>query len=174
MRTTIGTETASLFETGQYGDLFIVSGVSEEGWVLYIQVLPTGEQAILPSDSGFSVHHPFDYVSKLCINKDAVLVFGKISEDDEFAWYNWIHEGPWVDDFHVLTEMLKNRKAQEVDALNKAFEERRLRDLYILSKYESRSHANLSIIVDEKIRQQGYYEYSLNGLMDRAYTECKQ
>lgn len=89
---------ARLFETGQYGKLYITCGV-EKKWFqgyyvpdFYIQILPEGEAAIKNGK-----HNK-------CVNNDAIEVFGKIKNSEE---YGWLHIGPWVADFEDLVEAKK-------------------------------------------------------------------
>lgn len=86
-----GTEKAHLFETGQYGRLYITSGSHARGRTLRIQVLPDGEKAI-PNGS-----------QNTCLNSNAVLVYDVIS--GQRGWtevYGWLHNGKWQDDFNNL------------------------------------------------------------------------
>lgn len=84
-------ELALLFDTGQYGRLYIVSGAHARGRTFYVYVLPANESAI-PN----GVNYP-------PLNNDAVMVFGPIS--GQLGWtenYGWIHHGKWEDDFWDL------------------------------------------------------------------------
>lgn len=115
-----GAELAYLFETGQYGRLYITSSRHARGETLRIQVLPEGQKA-KPNGS-----------MNLCTNKDAVLVYGVISGNPGWTEeYGWLHHGPWKDDFYNLVkekqEALEKDKAERearIKAKKKSEEER--------------------------------------------------
>ena len=97
-------EYAGLFETGQYGKLYITSGSHARGKTFRIQVLPEGEKAS-PNGTG-----------NLCTNKNAVIVYGeKGGQPGWTEYYGWLHKGKWQEDFRKLVE---ERKA-EVEAEKK-------------------------------------------------------
>jgi hypothetical protein len=106
---------AELFETGQYGKLYIVSGSHARGKTFHIFVLPEGEQAI-PNGSN---NPP--------LNKDAVEVYG-VTEGQP-GWtekYGWLHHGKWEDDFaELVKQAIQKKTADEAD--QKACELRRQR-----------------------------------------------
>lgn len=91
---------ASLFETGQYGRLYIVSSSHARGDTFRIFVLPEGEKAISNGKG-----NP-------CLNKDAVCVFGVISGQPGWTeQYGWLHEGKWIKDFKVLAMQKAKERA---------------------------------------------------------------
>lgn len=86
-------EFAQLFETGQHGQLYIVSGRHARGRTFHIFVLPEGEEA-----KGNGPNNP-------PLNADAVEVYGVI--DGNPGWtesYGWKKQGPWCADFNYLFE----------------------------------------------------------------------
>lgn len=94
---------AKLFETGQYGKLYIVSGDHARGLTFRIQVLPEGEKAI-PNGS-----------QNLCTNSNAVEVYGVVSGNPGWTEsYGWIHKGKWCEDF----EKLVSEKEAEIETRN--------------------------------------------------------
>lgn len=96
-------EFAELFETGQYGKLYIVSGVHARGRTFRIQVLPEGEKA---NQNG---------PSNLCLNRNAVTVYGEKGGNPGWTeWYGWLHYGKWQEDFDVLVaDAQKQKECQE-------------------------------------------------------------
>lgn len=99
---------ATLFKTGQYGRLYIVSGDHARGLTFHIQVLPESEEAI-PNGP-----------QNLCLNKNAVEVYGIIA--GRAGWtesYGWLHKGAWVDVFNMLV------KEKRDELINKAIERKR-------------------------------------------------
>ena len=115
---------AQLFETGQYGKFYLVSGNHARGLTFHIQILPEGKEA-LPNGS-----------NNLCRNNDAVEVYGVIGGNPGWTeYYGWKHRGPWMQDFGNLVkeaeatkenEKVKTAKITEQEAVN---EERRIRTL---------------------------------------------
>ena len=92
-------EYANLFETGQVGRLYLVSGEHARGKTFHIQVLPEGEQAI-PNGC-----------NNLCLNTDAIEVYGIIG--GQTGWtetYGWLHKGKWQEDF--LTLVVKKKQLE--------------------------------------------------------------
>ena len=93
---------AGLFETGQYGKLYIVSGSHARGKTFHIQVLPEGERAI---SNG---------AGNLCVNENAVEVYGIVGGQPGWTeYYGWKHEGPWQDDFKAEVEKCRVSIAQQ-------------------------------------------------------------
>jgi hypothetical protein len=89
-------EYAQLFETGQYGRLYLVSGEHARGRTFHIWVLPEGETA-RPNGRN---NRP--------LNADAVEVYG-ITEGQP-GWtetYGWLHHGRWQQDFAALVDARK-------------------------------------------------------------------
>ncbi len=79
-------EYASLFSTGFYGQLYIISGSHARGKTFHIYVVPEGTET-------------FD---------QAVEVYGIISDPGlRTESYGWLYKGKWVEDFE---EMVKKRK----------------------------------------------------------------
>ena len=98
---------APYFKTGQYGRLYIVSGSHARGTTFHIQVLPAGEIA---KENG---------PHKLCVNRDAVEVYGIIPGSGQPGWteqYGWLHTGRWQDDFHALLAERKKKHEEEAAA----------------------------------------------------------
>lgn len=117
-------EYASLFESGQHGRLYFVSGSHARGKTFRIYVLPSEE--------------PIHLMPWSC--KDAVEVYGIVSGHPGWTEvYGWLHKGPWVNDFHAI---VKNRKS-EIDFRNKqqeklkieAEEHKNRKTLELLSRY---------------------------------------
>lgn len=109
-------EYAKLFQTGQYGRLYIVSGSHARGRTFRIYVLPEG----IAAKSSGAGNPP--------LNCDAVEVYGIISGQagrDEI--YGWLHEGKWQEDFYKLVEEAKEqeRKAEEAFMKDQEEEERK-------------------------------------------------
>lgn len=90
---------AVLFETGQYGRLYITSSHHARGRTFHIQVLPEGEAA---QDNG---------CGNLCLNKNAVEVYGVIAGNPGWTEeYGWLyHKGRWREDFE---RMVQDRKKE--------------------------------------------------------------
>ena len=89
-------EYAGLFNTGQCGRLYIVSSSHARGRTFHIQVLPEGEEAISNGNSN------------LCINRDAVEVYGIVSGRPGWTEaYGWLHDGPWRYGFYKLVQHRK-------------------------------------------------------------------
>ncbi len=117
-------EYAGLFETGQYGRLYITSGSHARGKTFEIQVLPEGEVA---RGNG---------QNNKCLNENAVVVYGIVSGSPGWTEvYGWLHGGKWQDDFQALlgakrTELTMQAKADEVHSREAVDEERnRIEDL---------------------------------------------
>lgn len=68
-------EYSLLFETGQYGRLYITSGSHARGKTFHIQVLPKDELAIPNGDNN------------ACLNEDAVEVYGIIGGNPGWTEY---------------------------------------------------------------------------------------
>ena len=121
-------EYSNLFETGQYGRLYIISGSHARGRTFRIQVLPEGEEAE-PNGSG----NP-------CLNRDAVMVYGVVAGNPGWTEsYGWLHRGPWVQDFETMVkERRANLELQSAEInknIAKAKEERLAREKELLSSY---------------------------------------
>lgn len=83
-------EYASLFSTGFYGQLYIISGSHARGKTFHIYVVPKGTE---------------NFDSRL-----AVEVYGIISGQPGWTeTYGWLRKGKWVEDFE---EMAKKRKLE--------------------------------------------------------------
>lgn len=92
---------ASLFKTGQYGRLYIVSGHHARGKTFRIYVLPEGEDGV-PNGCG----NP-------CLNKNKVEVYGVISGQPGWTeTYGWLHKGKWCDDFEELVKIEESRRME--------------------------------------------------------------
>ena len=106
-------EYAQLFETGQDGRFYIVSGKHARGLTFRIQILPEGKEAI-PNGHG-----------NLCINNDAVLVYGVISGQPGWTEsYGWLYRGPWEKDFMKLVDKTKKDKLSSEDAISQKLKAR--------------------------------------------------
>jgi len=121
-------EYAKLIPTGQYGRLYCTSGTHARGRTFRIQVLPKGEKAI---ENG---------PSNLCINEDAVEVYGIIGGNPGWSeWYGWLHLGKWQDDFMVLVNSKKReyeqKKAEEEKQKTDAHMKEADREARLLSNY---------------------------------------
>jgi hypothetical protein len=100
---------AKLFETGQYGRLYVVSGSHARGKTFHIYVLPKDVVAIPNGPNNGP------------INKDAIEVYGAV--DGQRGWtetYGWLHHGPWQDDFFSIKA--EKEKEYEDQLLQKALE----------------------------------------------------
>ncbi len=95
---------AHLFPTGQYGRFYVVSNLDDRDTPFRVQVLPAGEAA-LPNGK-----------PNLCLNSDAVLVYGLLPTEDRHKNSGWLHQGKWIEDF---MEMAFAKKA-EIDARKEA------------------------------------------------------
>lgn len=96
---------APLFETGQYGKLYITSGSHARGDTFHIQVLPDGEKA---KGNGSQ---------NTCLNSDAVEVYGIIGGNPGWTEeYGWLHKGKWQDDF---TKLVRSKEL-EIEAKNES------------------------------------------------------
>jgi len=101
-------EYAKLFKTEQIGKLYFISGSHPRGKTFQIFVLPENEKAI---EVGFD-NPP--------LNENKVEVYGIVSGQPGWSEvYDWLHYGPWVDDFEKLVEMKREeRKLAEEKKLN--------------------------------------------------------
>lgn len=83
-------EYASLFQTGQYGKLYISSHYHARGKTFRIYVLSADVKAIPNGPNG-------------PLNKDAVEVYGVTGGQPGWTeTYGWLHEGKWQQDFEKL------------------------------------------------------------------------
>jgi len=82
-------EFAELFETGQYGKLFIETGSHARGKIFRIYVLPEGAKV--------------KYTMELYEIKGVVEVYGIVGGQPGWTeQYDWIHTGKWCADFGKL------------------------------------------------------------------------
>ena len=121
-------EYAQLFQTGQYGKLYIVSGQHPRGLTFHIQILPEGEMAI-PNGS-----------NNLCLNEAAVEVYGIISGQPGWTeGYGWLYLGKWVKDFKDLAdEAIRKRgenAAKNEEQLTQKADARKQRIQFLLDDY---------------------------------------
>lgn len=94
----IGSSFSRLFETGQYGRFYFVSGYHARGRTFRIFLLPIGEVAI-PNGP----HNPPRNIT-------AVEVYGVVSGNPGWTEsYGWIHKGKWCEDF---AKMVSIREAE--------------------------------------------------------------
>lgn len=85
-------EYATMFMTGQYGRLYLLSGCHARGKVFHIYVLPEGEAA---QPNGPNAP----------LNKNAVEVYGITGGQPGWTeTYGWLHRGKWEQDFAALVE----------------------------------------------------------------------
>jgi hypothetical protein len=117
-------EYAKLFETGQYGRLYLVSGEHARGRTFHIYILPKGEAA---QPNGRN-NRP--------LNADAVEVYGITGSHP--GWdetYGWLHHGKWEQDFADMVETrrigMAKRKvlAEELRAETEAAKAKRTAEL---------------------------------------------
>ena len=95
-------EYADLFDTKQYGKLYIVSSEHARGKTFCIYILPEGENAIQNGPS----NPP--------LNLDAVCVYGVIGGNPGWTeTYGWLHKGTWVGDFERLVESKRMEREAE-------------------------------------------------------------
>jgi hypothetical protein len=93
---------AELFETGQYGRFYIVSGMHARGRTFHIYILPEGEGGIYNGKENGP------------LNADAVEVYGVTGGQPGWSeTYGWLHRGKWEQDFAELVDARKARVAQE-------------------------------------------------------------
>jgi len=95
-----------LFETGQYGKLYISTHTHARGSTFRIYILPEGVTI-----TGNITECP-----------DAVEVYGVTGGQPGWTeTYGWLHEGPWQLDFYKLVN--KKKEELRVEALEKIFKE---------------------------------------------------
>ncbi len=93
-------EYAQLFETGQYGKLFITTGSYARGTTFKIFIVPKGED--------------FERKDGIFLNPNVRMVYGVLGgQPGWIEYYGWIHKGPWVDDFNALVKATKELKAEK-------------------------------------------------------------
>jgi len=122
-------EFARLFDTGQYGQLYIVSGSHARGRTFKIFVLPEGEEA-----KGNGPNNP-------PLNENAVEVYGVVSGNPGWTEsYGWKKQGPWCSDFKALAESkrleIEHKERQNHAACEDQEAERVERQKQILSGYK--------------------------------------
>ena len=99
-------EYASLFKTGQYGRLYIVSGEHARGKTFRIFVLPANEAA---QQNG---------PGNAPLNPEAIEVYGVISGNPGWSEvYGWIHEGKWKNDFSRMIMARKSDLQKEAERI---------------------------------------------------------
>lgn len=123
-------EFAELFQTGQYFNFYIVSGIHARGRTFHIQILPPEVEA---QADGFQ---------NLCLNDDAVEVYGVVAGVP--GWneeYGWLYEGPWQRDFELLVRSQKLEREAKLKAERaldvETAEARERRILQLLADYKS-------------------------------------
>lgn len=85
----IGARYAALFETGQYGRLYFVSGRHARGKTFHVYLLPSDAQI---------EGNPWG-------RKDVVEVYGVVGGHPGWTeHYGWLHKGAWQQDFYSLVE----------------------------------------------------------------------
>ena len=119
-------EYSKLFETGQYGRLYIVSGSHARGSTFRIQVLPKDEKAIVNGSNNN------------CLNEKAVEVYGIVSGQPGWTeTYGWSYVGKWCEDFDKLVcEKVKEKQIEEEKNrfLEEASEQKRIEKALTLLK----------------------------------------
>lgn len=117
-------EYATMFRTGQYGRLYLVSGEHARGKTFHVWVLPSSEPA---SGMPWTV-------------KDAVEVYGITGGQPGWTeTYGWLHRGRWEQDFAALVESRRADIAAYVARRERekaeAEEAERLRKAALLATY---------------------------------------
>lgn len=117
-------EYASMFNTGQRGRLFLVSGSHARGKTFNIWLLPSEDRI---------VGMPWAV-------KDTVEVYGVVGGQPGWTEsYGWLHRGKWEQDFAALVEKRKAEieeyKAQKEREKANAEEKERARVAQLLSSY---------------------------------------
>lgn len=117
-------EYASIFESGQYGRLFLVSGHHARGKTFHVWVLPDATPA---QGMPWTV-------------RDAVEVYGIVGGQPGWSeWYGWLHRGKWEEDFAALVEArraeIAERQAQKANERAAAGVAQRQRVADLLAKY---------------------------------------
>ena len=121
-------EYANLFETGQYGRIYLVSGSHARGKTFRIFVLPEGCEA-KPNGQ-----------HNAPLNGDAVEVYGVTCGNPGWTEaYGWLHKGKWQDDFAKLVE-IRNAELSDQDARSQKSKEdaeaaKKRRDADLLAAY---------------------------------------
>jgi len=121
-------EYARLFNTGQYGKLYIVSGSHARGSTFRIQILPEGEEAMPNGDNN------------LCLNNNAVEVYGIVAGHPGWTErYGWLEIGKWMQDFEKLVkkqqDLLDNLNQIAAEEIKKAKDERQETKEILLADY---------------------------------------
>lgn len=121
-------EYATLFESGQYGGLYIESGHHARGYTLQIYVLPLE-----------STDKP--------ILSLAVKVYGIIGGQPGWSErYGWLHQGPWQEDFYNLVAgrklQLKQKKEQDLLLAKKSADDREAYEKEVLRSYVRQTSGN--------------------------------
>lgn len=102
-------EYANLFQTGQHGRLYLVSGEHARGKTFRIFVLPEGEP-VMHNGS----HNP-------PLNKDAVEVYGILGGQPGWTeYYGWLRAGKWQQDFAGLVADRKAEIEKQADEFHAA------------------------------------------------------
>ena len=118
-------EYAKLFDTGQYGQLYIVCDKHARGKTFHIYVLPEGV---------------FAKSGRPWLIKDAVEVYGIISGQPGWTeTYGWLHRGEWEKDFKRLVAQrraeISARIAREQQQKAKAVTAEQDRKAALLANY---------------------------------------
>ena len=122
-------EYAKLFQTGQHGRLYFLSGEHARGKTFCIYVLPTDEPISV------SIHN---------VN-NAVEVYGIIGGQPGWTeYYGWLHRGKWQQDFAELVRA----KREEIEA------GKSLRDIELAAK-EKEDKQRVQAILDRYSNKEG-------------------
>ena len=121
-------EYARLFDTGQHGRLYFVSGHHARGLTFKIYVLPKDEKAIPNGEQNAP------------LNDNAVCVYGELGGQPGWTeYYGWIEKGPWQEDFYKIVEVRKaeiaESKKQDEQSRKELDEKRNKEKLELLSTY---------------------------------------
>jgi len=99
-----GTERYRIVPTGQYGRLCVVNSSHARGRTLRVYLMPKDTDAEWNGPG----NAPLNYEVEL---------FGIVSGQPGWTEvYDWIHKGPWVDDFESLVRSLELKKEAELKA----------------------------------------------------------
>ena len=125
-------EYAVLFESGQYGRLYIASGKHARGRTFRIFVLPEG--AVTTEKNHWNAPNVPDIVE----------VFGITSGQPGWTeTYGWLHKGPWVEDFMALVEKRREQIAwgnEKLEAMQSRREvEKVARESALLATYPGKT-----------------------------------
>ena len=117
-------EYAGIFQTGQYGKLYLVCGNHARGRTFHIYVMPSETK----------------HIGMPCTCKEAVEVYGIVSGQPGWTeTYGWLHRGKWINDFDRLVadrlaSIAEHRRRQQENKKEEALTEKE-QTLQLLSNY---------------------------------------